>query len=292
MSPFNIILLAIRPKTLPAAVAPVMIGTSMAFGDGVHHFVSAAVALITALLIQIGTNLANDYFDFKKGTDTRDRIGPIRVTEAGLVKPGTMKIATAFVFFLAWCGCMWLFMRGGKPVIIIGILSISSGIFYTAGPRPLGYLGLGELFVLIFFGPVAVAGTYYVQSLEINAAVIIAGLAPGLFSSAILVVNNLRDIEGDARTGKKTLAVRFGADFAKKEFLFFILSACVIPAAVFLITHDHIYTLLAVFSSLFSLSTILTVLTKQEGTALNHALAKTGLLLIIYSVIFSVGWIV
>ena len=173
-------IMAFRPKTLSASIAPVFIGTAMAFGDGIHHFPTAFVCLFAALAIQIGTNIANDYYDFKKGADTSERIGPMRVTQAGLIKPSTVKLAFISSFAIAALASIWLIYRGGWPIATIVILSIISGIFYTAGPRPLGYMGLGDLFVLIFFGPVAVGGTYYAQSLEINAAVILAGLAPGL----------------------------------------------------------------------------------------------------------------
>src|SRR3989338_1631546 len=199
----NIWLMAIRPKTLPAAVAPVMIGTAMALGDGVHHFPTALVALCGAILIQIGTNLANDYFDFKKGADTAGRTGPLRVTQAGLVTPKGMIVAMILVFALAAAVCVWMIGRACWPMAVIGVAAILSGILYTAGPWPLGYLGLGEIFVIIFFGVVAVAGTYYAQSLEMNWAIIFAGLAPGFFSAAILAVNNLRDMETDRQSGKK-----------------------------------------------------------------------------------------
>ena len=200
---------------------------------------SALMALSAALCIQIGTNLANDYFDFKKGADTADRQGPIRVTQAGLITPHIVLWAALFFFALAALASVYLIHRAGMCILIIAVASIISGIFYTAGPRPLGYLGLGDLFVLIFFGPVAVGGTYFTQALEINWAVIVAGLAPGFLSMAVLAVNNLRDIDTDRRAGKLTLAVRFGRSFAMSEYLFCIIAACLIPFAVFLITDDH-----------------------------------------------------
>ncbi|MBI4308915.1 MAG: 1,4-dihydroxy-2-naphthoate octaprenyltransferase, partial [Candidatus Omnitrophica bacterium] len=181
-------LLAIRPKTLPAAIAPVAIGTAMAFGDGVAHWPSAFAALFAALMIQIATNLINDYCDFKKGADTKDRLGPVRVTQAGLIKPKIVLFAAVAAFLLSALACAYLIGRAGWVILFIGIASILSGIFYTAGPRPLGYLGLGEVFVFIFFGPVAVGGIYFVQSLDLNWAVIMAGLGPGFLSTAILAV--------------------------------------------------------------------------------------------------------
>jgi len=233
-------LMAFRPKTLSASIAPVFIGTAMAFGDGIQHFPTAFICLLAALAIQIGTNIANDYYDFKKGTDTAERIGPKRVTQAGLIDPSTMRFAFILSFSIAALLSVWLIYRGGLPIAIIAILSIISGIFYTAGPRPLGYIGLGDLFVLIFFGPVAVAGTYYVQSLEMNMAVILAGLAPGLLSVAILTINNLRDINSDRNAGKKTLAVRFGRSFTISEYLFAIMAASLVPVLIYWIIEDHI----------------------------------------------------
>ena len=282
--------MAIRPKTLAAAIAPVMLGTGMAGGDGVFHIPSAARCLAAALLIQIGTNLANDYFDYKKGADTAERVGPTRVTQAGLVSPTAMLTAIIFTFALAIVAAIPLIIRGGQPLLIIAILSILSGIFYTAGPLPLGYLGLGELFVLIFFGPVAVAGTYYVQSLEINSAIILAGLGPGFLSAAILAVNNLRDIETDRKSGKLTLAARFGAGFARAEYLTFIILALLVPIFIYLMIDDHEAILFVTAISLLAIPLIHTVYT-AEGKRLNGILGFTGLLLLIYSFIFSIGWI-
>jgi 1,4-dihydroxy-2-naphthoate octaprenyltransferase len=288
---FKIWLLAVRPKTLPASIAPVLMGTAMAFGDGIHHWPSALVALFAALTIQIGTNLANDYFDFQKGADHEGRLGPTRVTQAGLVDPRSVKSAFVLMFLLSALACFYLIQRGGWPIAVIAILSILCGVLYTAGPFPLAYLGLGEIFVLIFFGPVAVAGTYYVQSFEVNPAVIVAGLAPGLFSTAILGVNNLRDIETDRKAGKKTLAVRFGRAFAINEYLFCIFAGSLIPVLTFTITKDYFYTLTAVAVLFLSIPAIKTVAAGSEGPALNRTLAATGKLLLLYSVIFSIGWI-
>ncbi|MBN1869272.1 MAG: 1,4-dihydroxy-2-naphthoate polyprenyltransferase [Candidatus Omnitrophica bacterium] len=284
-------ILAARPKTLPAAIAPVMIGTAMAFGDGVHHFPTALICLLAALAIQIGTNMANDYYDFKKGTDTADRIGPTRVTQAGLIKPASMRRGYILAFVMAALLSIYLVQRGGRPIAIIAVLSILSGILYTAGPYPLGYIGLGELFVLVFFGPVAVAGTYYVQSYEMNTAVVVAGLSPGLISVAILTVNNLRDISSDLKAGKRTLAVRFGRPFAYYEFLFSIILASLVPVCIYYIIEDHKAILASVTVLLIAIPTIKTVLTKSDGLSLNRALASTGRLLLIYSVLFSIGWI-
>lgn len=288
---FKIWWMAFRPKTLTAAIAPVMIATAMAFGDGVHHFPTAFICLCVALTMQIGTNLANDYFDFRKGADTKERIGPTRVTQAGLIKPETVKLSFIIAFGLSAFLCILLVIRAGWPIAIIGIISILSGLFYTAGPRPLGYIGLGDLFVLIFFGPVAVGGTYYVQSFELNIAVILAGFAPGFISAAILAVNNLRDRETDAKTGKNTLAVRFGAAFAHTEYLASILIAALLPVFIYALIEDHLPILMSSSIALIAIPGFKTVLTKSDGPSLNAALAFTGKLLLIYSILFSIGWI-
>jgi len=290
-SPLQIWFMAARPQTLFASVAPVLMGTAMAFGDGVHHFPTALVALVGAIAIQIGTNLVNDYGDFKRGADTANRLGPTRVTQAGLVTPKAMITAIAITFFIAITMSILLIQRAGMPIVIISILAIISAIIYTAGPFPLAYRGLGELFVFIFFGPVAVAGTYYVQSLEMNLAVILAGVAPGLLSAAILVVNNIRDINEDRVSGKKTLVVRFGLSFAIYEYLFFLFLANFMPVIIYFFTEDHIVTLVATVTSLLAIPVIINVLTHQ-GPALNQALADTARLLMIFSILFSLGWIV
>ena len=283
--------LAGRPKTLPAAIVPVLMGTAMAYGNEVQHWPSAFLALLAALLIQIGTNLVNDYVDFKKGTDDGERIGPVRVTQAGLVTPAQMKWAIGLIFFTAVLVSLYLVYRGGWPIVIIGFFCILSGILYTAGPYPLGYLGLGDIFVLIFFGPVALAGTYYVQALTIDWIIIFVGFAPGFLSVAILTVNNLRDIEGDKKAGKKTLAVRFGRNFAMNEYFYSLLLACLIPVFITLTTGRYYLTILSVFTLLFSKKPLKAVFSKTDGPSLNKALADTGKLLLIYGILFSIGWI-
>ena len=285
-------IIAFRLKTLPAAVAPVLIGTAMACGHGVQNYTMALVALFGAVLIQIGTNLANDYFDFIKGADTPDRIGPTRVTQAGLIAPSDVRNVMILVFVLAALSSIVLILHAGWVIALIGVLSILSGVFYTAGPRPLGYLGLGELFVLIFFGPVAVGGTYYVQSLEINPAVVIAGFGPGLLSVAILAVNNLRDRETDRRVQKNTLAVRFGRNFAIREYMCSVILAAMVPVIVNAITGEQPWALLASGILLMAVPIFQTVSSREDGPSLNAALASTGKLLLVYSAVYAIGWII
>ncbi len=282
-------IIAIRPQTLFASISPVIIGSSMAYVDHVFHLPSSLMAFFGALFIQIGTNLANDYYDFIHGVDTEERLGPLRVTQQGIIKPDLVKKGFITAFFLsAICGC-YLVIRAGLPILIIGLISIAVGIAYTAGPVPLGYIGVADLLVIIFFGPVAVAGTYYVQALSIKKDVILAGFAPGFISNAILVVNNLRDIETDAQAGKKSLAVRFGKGFARAEYLTSLLIAFIIP--IFLLSKRHRLHLLCWCSFLIVIPYI-KVLWQRPSPLYNQLLKKTALFLFVYSILFSAGWLI
>ena len=291
MTYFEKWILAARPKTLWASIAPVVVGTALAYGDGAHHWPSALIALACAVLIQIGTNFANDYFDYEKGADTEERMGPLRVTQSGMVSPTTMKWATAVIFFFACVGGAILTWRGGWPIAVVGLLCILSGLLYTGGPYPLGYLGLGDLFVLIFFGPVAVGGTYYVQALQVNTTVLVAGMGPGLLITAILTVNNLRDIEVDRKAGKRTLAVRFGKTFTRWEYALLVLVGISIPPFLYLRSGQHLSSLLSLLVVLPAISTFRGVFGHAEGPSLNPVLANTARMSLLYSLLFSVGWL-
>lgn len=285
---FKVWLLASRPKTLWAAVSPVLIGTAFAYADKTWHAPAALAALVAALFIQIGTNFANDYFDFTKGADSGDRIGPLRATQAGLIPPAQMRNAFLVVFALAMVIGLYLVWRGGWIIVLIGSISILLGILYTATPYALAYTGLADLFVLIFFGPVAVGGTYYVQSLTITPAVLLAGLAPGLISTALLTVNNLRDIKQDRAAGRKTLAVRFGATFAKFEYAVALTLACAIPLLLARLLQAKHQTILATGTILLALPAIKTVFAYRDAAVLNAVLTSTGRFLLIFSLVFSV----
>ena len=285
----NVWILAARPKTLFAAVAPVLMGTALAHAAGHFHLLSALCALVGAVLIQIGTNFANDYVDYVKGTDTAERLGPLRVTQAGLVSPRTMKRATALVFGLAVLVGCYLVGRGGWPIVVVGLTAILWGYLYTAGPYPLGYHGLGDLFVLVYFGPVAVGGTYYVQALTVTWPVLILGLSPGLFSLAILTVNNLRDIDNDRAAGKKTLAVRFGRTATCLQYVLAVVLGSSIPLFVFLAERRFPWSLLSLIVPVAAIPALRTVFTSREGPVLNNVLATTGKLLLLFTVLYSVG---
>ena len=289
---FKVWMLAVRPKTLGAALAPILIGTAMAFAEGKGHTGAALAALLGALLIQIGTNISNDYFDFIKGADTKERLGPMRATQAGLVTPEAMFRNFILVFGLAFLVGIYLVYRGGWPIVIIGILSIASGILYTGGPMPLGYMGLGDLFVLFFFGPVAVGGTFYVQSLEISEVVILAGFGPGLLATALLAVNNLRDEPTDKKVGKRTLAVRIGPGFARLEYLTAFTLALILPFVLAFWTDTHWLACLSALILIPGWTAIRQIISGVEGLELNETLAVTGKLIIVYSALFSLGWLI
>ena len=221
--------LATRPKTLFAAVAPVLLGSALAFSQSQGNLPAALAALLGAICIQIATNLANDYWDAKKGADTAERLGPVRVTASGLLKPRTVLIGMIVFFFIATMAGIFLTLRAGWPVVAIGLASILFGILYTAGPYSLAYLGLGEVFTFLFFGLVATAGTYFVQALSFSPEALWLGILPGSYSVVLIALNNLRDRETDQRANKKTLAVRFGERFARVEILFFLFVPSLAP---------------------------------------------------------------
>lgn len=282
---------AARPRTLGASVAPVLMAGAMAAADGGFHGGIFCCTLVCAVLIQIAANYANDYYDCMKGADTAERLGPVRATAAGLVTPAQMRRATGLVLALALVLGFFLVLRGGWPILLIGVLSLIFAVLYTGGPFPLGYLGLGDIFVLIFFGPVAVAGAHYAQTLHWSGLAVLAGLAPGLFSTAILAVNNLRDVDEDRRTGKKTLAVRFGSGFAKKEHAVCIVAAAlIVPLLACLLAGGHWFAMVGALALLPGLRSIRAVHT-VTGRVLNAELAATGKTLLIFSMLFSAGWL-
>jgi 1,4-dihydroxy-2-naphthoate octaprenyltransferase len=209
---------ATRPRTLPAAISPVLVATALALRDGGFDATAALICLVFALLIQIGTNFANDYYDFVKGADTAERVGPRRAVASGLIAPVVMKRAMIAVFCVAFFTGLSLLSYGGWPLLVIGVASIVCGIAYTGGPYPLGYNGLGDVFVFVFFGLVAVGATYFVQTGRIWGEILLVGAGVGALATNILVVNNYRDVETDTKAGKRTLVVRFGRRFARWQF--------------------------------------------------------------------------
>lgn len=285
---FQIWWLAIRPRTLPAAASGVMMGSALAWVDGRFQLLPALAALVVALLLQIGSNVANDVFDFERGADTSDRQGPLRVTQARLLTPAQVKCGMWIIFGLAaLCGLYLAFLRGWI-VIAIGFVAILSAIAYTGGPFPLAYYGLGEVFVYIFFGLTAVVGTYFVQAGTVGIAALWMSLPVGLIITAILVVNNLRDLENDRKAGKHTLAVRLGERGTRMEYLVCMVSAyLILPLAAFFGIIPWM-ALLAWASSPLAVKSTRLVLT-QRGRPLNAALAGTGQTAFVFSLLFWVG---
>ncbi len=284
-------ILAARPKTLGACLSPVLMGGALAYYDGMFHALSFFVALVAALLLQIGTNFCNDYYDFMKGADTILRQGPTRATQAGLVKPEQMRRAFMLAFFCAvLLGC-YLVFRGGWPIVLIGIFSLAAGVFYTAGPFALAYLGLGDIFVLLFFGPVAVLGTYYVQTLQFSVVALIAGFAPGFLATAILTVNNLRDRVPDEKAHKKTLAVRWGKLFAQCEYILTINFAVLIPFVLFYFFQVPVAVLASSLVLFLAYPLMKKVVLTENSETLNHVLGQTGKLTLLFGVLFSLGFI-
>lgn len=281
-------LLAIRPKTLSAAVVPVLIGSALAAEEppGVTWWVFTC-ALLGSVFIQIATNLINDALDFKKGTDTAERLGPIRVTQAGLLGAETvMTAAWVCLAGAALCGIP-LIMRGGWPIVVIGLASIVAAWAYTGGPFPLAYRGLGEVFVLLFFGFVAVGGTFYAHSLQWTRAALLGGLAAGSLATVLLVINNLRDVDGDRKSHKRTTVVRFGETFARIEIVFFALVPFVAIAGIAWL--ETRWRLLVVLLALPLAFVVITCAIRSRGAALNRCLGLAGMLQWAVGVLFVAG---
>ena len=298
-------LMAARPQTLPAGASPVAVGTALAVHAGVFRALPALAALVGALLLQIGTNFANDYYDAVRGTDTAEREGFTRVTAGGLIEPPAVKRAMYLTFAAAVLVGTYLVSVGGLPIVVVGLSSVAAGILYTGGPYPYGYRGLGDLFVFVYFGLVAVTGTYYVQAAAaladpfpvwlppgtVSLAAVVASLPAAGLSTCILVVNNIRDRETDAKAGKHTLAVVLGYRASRVEFLLLLGMAYVVPV-VFALTGYSPLVLLPVVTLPLAVSLARTVLTETTGAALNPALETTGKLLAAHSVLFAAGFVV
>ena len=284
-------MLATRPRTLPAAVAPVLVGTALAIADKQFALLPAAAAMTVALLLQIGVNLANDYFDYVKGIDTQDRLGPPRVTQSGLIPPGQVKTGIVVAIFLSTIPGLYLASVGGWPVILIGLFCFAAALAYSGGPFPLASHGLGDLFVFIFFGLVAVCGTYYVQALQLTPMVWLMGAIQGLLITAILVVNNLRDIQTDRHSGKRTLAVIIGERGARIEYLLLLATAYAIPFILWLGGFSSSRVILPVFSLPLAIYLTRLVWKSVGGPQFNAALASTAKLVLVYSLLLSIGLI-
>ena len=279
--------MAARPATLPAAVAPVLVGTAVAVHARHFRPLPFLAALVAAVLIQIGTNFANDLFDYHKGADTTARLGPARVTQSGLISPRAVAYATALTFGAAVLVGLYLVAVGGLPILLIGLASIAAAILYTGGPWPLGYHGLGDVFVFIFFGLIAVTGTYYVQAGAVGGAAIAAAVPVGLLVTAILVVNNVRDIETDRAAGKRTLAVRLGRRASRVQYALLVATAYAVPLLLWLAHVTSWLFWLPWLTAPLAYRLIRTVSTHEDGPTLNRALKGTGRLHLLFGLLFA-----
>ena len=282
-------ILAARPATLSAAAAPVLVGTAVAISVGAFAPAPALAALVGALAIQIGTNFANDVFDFERGADTAERVGPTRAVQAGLLSPRDMRLGMVAAFGVAALVGIYLVAVAGWPIVAIGVASVLSGIAYTGGPYPLGYHGLGDLFVWIFFGPVAVCGTTFVQAGHVPALAWAAAVPMGSIATAILAVNNLRDADTDRAAGKRTLAVRWGKGAVRREYLLLLAASYATPLVLWLTGRANLTILLPLISLPHALRQAETVWTSSDAPALNRCLKATAILLFFFGGPFALG---
>jgi 1,4-dihydroxy-2-naphthoate octaprenyltransferase len=282
-------LMAARPKTLPVGLAPVLVGTSLAGTADVFHPLRFAATLVGALLIQVGANLSNDYSDARRGADAEDRLGPVRVTAGGLVPPRQVLLATYVTFALAVLVGIYLVAVAGWELLLGGAASIVAGVLYTGGPRPYGYEGFGELFVFLFFGIVAVAGSFFVQAETLVWEAFALAVPVGLLAAAVLVVNNVRDIDTDRRAGKRTLAVRLGRERTRGLFAAMVYGAYLLTPITWLFGPLDAWVLLPLLSLPLAAPIVRVVRTHVDGPSLNAALAQTGRLELVFCVLLSAG---
>ncbi|RYE88951.1 MAG: 1,4-dihydroxy-2-naphthoate polyprenyltransferase [Myxococcales bacterium] len=282
-------LLATRPATLLVGLVPVLVGTALAHAAGTLRVGPALAALWGSVCLQIGSNLANDVFDHEKGADTAERLGPLRVTQAGLLTPRQVKTGMVVSFALAMVAGVYLTAVAGWPIVVIGLASIVAAVAYTGGPYPLGYNGLGEVFVFVFFGLVAVPGTTFVQAGHVLPAAWPAALPVGALAAAVLLVNNVRDVDTDAVAGKRTVVVRFGRPVGTALYLLCVVLACATPVAMVALKMTTPWALLPLATAPIGLRLWRTVSAEREGPALNRCLAGTARLLFLFGVLFTIG---
>lgn len=289
MSGAKLWIYAARPKTLVVGLSPILIGTALAYAGGSFNLSYFLWTLLGAMMIQIGTNYSNDYYDFKKGADDQNRKGFKKVLEAGLTTEKAMRNAFLLCFFVAAVASLVLAMRGGLILVLIGAICITFSLLYTAGPMPLAYLGLGDVFVLIFYGPVATLFTYYLQTLCFDVSAFVASLAPGLLGVAVITVNNIRDIETDKKVSKKTLPVRFGKRFGQIHYTLMITLSFFVPLVYIAMTKSHFLCSLASLSLLLAIPLIKQIFSFKDPENLNLVLAKTAKLIVPYTLLFIIG---
>ena len=282
-------LMAARIRTLPAAIAPVLVGTALAGWQHIFHPLRFVAALVGAIFIQVGTNLSNDYSDARRGADAEDRLGPVRVTAGGLVPPNQVLVATYVSFGVAVLAGVYLVVVAGWQLLLVGAASILAGVLYTGGPKPYGYEGLGEVFVFLFFGIVAVAGSYFVQVKHLDWKAFALAVPVGLLASAILVVNNFRDIDSDRRAGKRTLAVRLGRDTTRTMFAVIVYVAFLLAPVTWVFGPMKPWLLLPWLTLPLAAQIVREVRNRTDGPSLNQALAHTGMLQLAFCTLLSAG---
>ncbi|MDX6676581.1 MAG: 1,4-dihydroxy-2-naphthoate polyprenyltransferase [Solirubrobacteraceae bacterium] len=283
-------LMAARLRTLPAAIAPVLVGTALAYTlEDVFRPGAFVAAMLGSILIQIGTNLSNDYSDARRGADAEDRLGPVRVTAGGLVPPKQVLLATYATFGLAALCGVYLVAVAGIELLFVGIASIAAGVLYTGGPRPYGYEGLGELFVFLFFGIVAVAGSTFAQTKSWPVEAFVLAVPVGLLAAAILVVNNVRDLDGDRRAGKRTLAVRLGRDRGRALYGAMIYGSYLVAPLPWLLGPLSPWLMACWLTLPLAVKLVRTVRRHSDGPSLNEALAQTGILQLAFCLLLSAG---
>jgi 1,4-dihydroxy-2-naphthoate polyprenyltransferase len=289
-SSFQAWMLAVRPKTLPAGAVPVVLASALAAADGRFRLIPAIVALVCALGIQIATNFINEIYDFRKGADTGDRLGPTRTVAAGIISERTMITVSATLMAGVFLLGLYLVAVAGWPILLVGVLSLLFAWAYTGGPFPIAYSGLGDVFVFIFFGLVAVGGAYYVQALALPLPVLVAAAAPGAFSVNILLVNNIRDIQTDRKVGKMTLPARIGASRARMLYVVLTVLAYAVPLVMVMAGYP-VWCLLSLLSVPLAVGMV-RKLYASEGRELNMVLAGTGKVLTVHGLLFSAGLII
>lgn len=287
-SKINSWILASRPRTLPAALVPVMVGSALAIYHGIFFPAYSIVALSCSILIQIGTNFTNDLYDYLKGTDTQERKGPLRVLASGLISVNEMKRGIFLVFFTAFLLGLYLVYSVGLMILWIGIFSIVAGLAYTAGPFPLAYNGLGDLFVFVFFGIVGTVGTYYLHTQQLTLIAFLISLPVGSLITNILIVNNYRDIEEDKTAGKNTLAVLLGREFSRYEYLFFIIVSFFVPFLLHF-KYDFNFWIFLPYLTLPIAITLVKMIYALKGTQLNRTLELSAKFSALYGLLLSIG---
>jgi 1,4-dihydroxy-2-naphthoate polyprenyltransferase len=288
-SALRIWLMAARPRTLPAAVAPVLVGTALAGSGGVFHALRFIAALVAAVFVQVGTNLSNDYSDARRGADTEDRLGPVRVTAGGLVPPQQVLVMTYAAFAVSVVACIYLVAVAGWQLLLVGAASILAGVLYTGGPRPYGYEGLGEVFVFLFFGVVAVVGSFFVQTKALPWEAFARSVPVGLLAAAILVVNNIRDLETDRRASKRTLAVRLGRERTRSLFVAVVYGAYLLAPVAWIFGPLTAWLLLPWLSLPLAAQVVRAVRNHSDGPTLNETLAQTGMLQLAFCTLLAAG---